>query len=87
MPDIKAFWLDDCEIWAGESLEECLAAARDERGQNCFREEELQSEIDPEQLRTTVLDSPGGMTLESLLAMECAEGGTFPRPICWTLGN
>ena len=33
---IKVFQLDDCDWWAGESLADCIAAAREEFGKGSY---------------------------------------------------
>lgn len=84
MDAIKVYRLDDCEWWAGESLEACIAAARAECGSDCYEDAETQArELTPEQMESCTyyaLDEIGEpqRTFAEQLAIEIAAGTKFP---------
>ena len=45
-PVIKVFALDDCDWWAGASIEECVAAGQAECGTECYADPDCYAELD-----------------------------------------
>lgn len=83
---ISVFKLDDCDWWAGESLEACIAAARQECGADTYEDAETEGrELSAEAMQRLVYvdeSDPGPpveRTFAEQLAREVAEGGAFPR--------
>ena len=77
---IKVFALDDIEWWAGESLEACLAAARDQCGDECYREAWCQHEVSEAGMhRLIFLDEDGSKrTFAEELQRRVDAGEQFP---------
>lgn len=79
---LKVFALDDIEWWVGESLEACLAAARAEAGDDCYREPSDQHEVSPAAMhKLKFIDDEDNCTrtFAEQLEREIARGGSFPR--------
>lgn len=83
---IKVFALDDIEWWAGESLEACLAAARDQCGDECYREESDQHEVSADSMkRLTFIDEDGSKrTFADELQRRVDAGEQFPQAFAAT---
>lgn len=83
---VKVFELDDCTWWAGYSLEQCIADARRQHGDDCYEDaEECGRECTAEEMRalTTVDDRECSAcekrTFAAELARRVAAGEQFPQ--------
>lgn len=80
---IKVFALDDCDWWAGESLEACIAAARQQCGAEAYEDAETEGCLvgadAMQQLKFTPDEGGSWRTFAEQLAIEVADGGEFPR--------
>jgi len=80
---IKVFQLDDCDWWAGESLEACIEAGREACGKGCYEDAEAEGyQVSDEAMRTLKIrrdeDSQEPITFETYLAELIAAGEKFP---------
>jgi len=81
---IKVFKLDDCDWWAGESLEVCIAEGRLQCGADCYEDAETEGvELDDEGMRRLKIyldedrkEKP--ISFAEHLANEIAGGTKFP---------
>lgn len=78
---IKIFALDDCDWWAGESLDACLAEARKECGEGSYCDAEQDGyELSAADMQNLNFREEDGTrrTFADQLALEIAKGTTFP---------
>lgn len=82
---IKVFQLNDYEWWAGESLADCIAAAREELGKGSYCDAEDEGvQVSNESMRKLTVhldeDRQGEpVTFEARLASMVADGEKFPQ--------
>jgi hypothetical protein len=82
---VKVFQLDDCEWWAGETLEACITEARSLCGRDSYPDAEQDGhELGAEEMQRLMYIDDGGpervqRTFAEQLEREVAEGGVFPR--------
>lgn len=85
---MKAFQLNDCDVWAGEDLESVKSAYLKATGMDTEEAFDDPCELTPEELaaRVMVLDEDGKteITLAAQLAKMIADGETFPTLLCST---
>lgn len=78
---IRVFALDDVEWWAGRSLEECLAAARELCGQDCYSEPGDMGEVSGEAMQKMMFHDEDGTVrpFAQELQRRIAAGEQFPQ--------
>lgn len=78
---IKIFRLDDCEWWAGESLEACVAAGRTMNGADCYPDDPIQREVSEAELQELTFvdtDDYSERSFAEELRLVVESGATFP---------
>ena len=81
---MKVFQLNECDYWVGETLEACIAAAKEEWGETCFDEVMDRSEpceLDEKAMNILKFHDENGetRTFAEQLTRDISEGGKFPR--------
>lgn len=88
--NIKLFQLDDYDTWAAESLEQAIAAAREEFGEGSYEDAEQDAVEIPRERWDTLkvrIDEDGELppiTYAEALADMVKEGKRFPLLFCST---
>lgn len=85
---IKVFQLDDYDWWAGESLEACIAAARQECGADTYEDAETDArELTAKEMQELKFTEDEGSTWCSFaeeLERSIGAGDRFPRLLAST---
>lgn len=81
-PPIRVYRLDDCDWWAGESLQACLKEARAQCGEDCYPDDpSIQHELSDQTMQVMKFTDEDGekRSFAEELSRRIAAGDEFPQ--------